>query len=142
MNPIPLVSVLLLLSLPEVFKGFTIQALKYAWENTLGSPPQPSAPPIQIQDLCRRKKYFYTIGYLPSSASLDDYLDQQTISAFKTYQEYFNLHASYRRLKQGNVSANLATAMCSTKFLALRPVITTASCCGRMEYWSWGVSAQ
>ncbi|RDX71244.1 Metalloendoproteinase 5-MMP, partial [Mucuna pruriens] len=58
--------------------------------------PQPYAPPMKINNLSYLKDYFSDFGYLQPSESgpFDDYLDQKTMSALKTYQQYFNLPAT------------------------------------------------
>ncbi|TKY69788.1 Metalloendoproteinase 5-MMP [Spatholobus suberectus] len=58
------------------------------------SPPKPNAAQKQIKGLSRIKDYFSIYGYLQSSGPFDDYLDQQTIAAITTYQQYFNLQAT------------------------------------------------
>ncbi|RDX82785.1 Metalloendoproteinase 5-MMP, partial [Mucuna pruriens] len=58
------------------------------------SPPQPNAPPTKKKGLSHVKDYFSNYGYLQSSGPFDDYFDQKTISAIKTYQKYFNLTAT------------------------------------------------
>ncbi|KAJ1389889.1 PGBD-like superfamily [Sesbania bispinosa] len=67
----------------------------YTWRHTVDnveiktlSPPQPIK---KIQGLSQIKQYFSNFGYLQDSGPFDDYLDQNTISAIKTYQQYFNL---------------------------------------------------
>ncbi|KAH1264422.1 Metalloendoproteinase 1 [Glycine max] len=47
----------------------------------------------QIKGLSLIKDYFSNYGYInnESSAPFNDSLDQQTISAIKTYHQYFNL---------------------------------------------------
>ncbi|XP_027361729.1 uncharacterized protein LOC113869551 isoform X2 [Abrus precatorius] len=55
------------------------------------SPPQPNLPRIQKKGFYRFKAYLSNFSYLQSSGPFNDYIDQETISAFKTYQGYFNL---------------------------------------------------
>ncbi|RDX68044.1 Metalloendoproteinase 5-MMP, partial [Mucuna pruriens] len=56
--------------------------------------PQPNAPLKKIKGLSHFKDYFFNYGYLQSSGPFNDYLDQETISAITTYQNYFNLPAT------------------------------------------------
>ena len=55
------------------------------------SPQQPNSPPKQIEGLSFFKGYLSNFGYLQSSEPFNDYLDEETITAIKTYQQYFNL---------------------------------------------------
>lgn len=54
------------------------------------SPQQPNSPPKQIEGLSFFKGYLSNFGYLQSSEPFNDYLDEETITAIKTYQQYFN----------------------------------------------------
>ncbi|KAG2376842.1 Threonine dehydratase [Vigna angularis] len=58
------------------------------------SPPQQNQTLQQIKGLSRIKEYFSNFGYLQSSQTFDDFLDQQTVSAIKTYQQSFNLRVT------------------------------------------------
>ncbi|KAK7407291.1 hypothetical protein VNO78_09083 [Psophocarpus tetragonolobus] len=57
-------------------------------------PPKPNTPPKQITGLSIIKKYFSNFGYLQSDGPFNDNVDEETISAFKTYQQYFNLQVT------------------------------------------------
>ncbi|WVZ11762.1 hypothetical protein V8G54_016292 [Vigna mungo] len=48
----------------------------------------------EIKGLSRIKQYFSNFGYLQSSQTFNDILDQQTVSAIQTYQQSFNLHVT------------------------------------------------
>ncbi|XP_047159685.1 metalloendoproteinase 5-MMP-like [Vigna umbellata] len=48
----------------------------------------------QIKGLSQIKEYFSNFGYLQPSDTFDDSLDQQTVSAIKTYQQSFNLQVT------------------------------------------------
>ncbi|TKY69789.1 Metalloendoproteinase 5-MMP [Spatholobus suberectus] len=96
----------------EIYNSIRGKVQNYLWKKSLeniiqqfsppqpnappqpNSPPQPKAPPMQIKGLSEIKQYFYNFGYFPSSGPFDDYLDQKTISAITTYQQYFNLQAT------------------------------------------------
>ena len=61
------------------------------------SPPSDEQPPEEIQGLSKIKKHLDFFGYFQirrSPRNFDDVLDEETISAIKTYQQFFNLQVT------------------------------------------------
>ncbi|WVZ11270.1 hypothetical protein V8G54_015800 [Vigna mungo] len=58
------------------------------------SSPEQNQTLKEIKGLSRIKEYFYNFGYLQSSETFNDILDQQTVSAIHTYQQSFNLQVT------------------------------------------------
>ncbi|KAJ1389885.1 Peptidoglycan binding-like [Sesbania bispinosa] len=70
--------------------------IRYGWKKVVDFfDKYSSAPPGEnIQGLSHIKDYFSYLGYLQDSGPFDDSLDQNTISAIKAYQQYFNLQVT------------------------------------------------
>lgn len=99
-NPFWRISVFILLPLPkwEGQKGARRSSKEYGritWTISNKSFPynyiQINAPPKQIKGLSLIKEYFSDFGYLQSSTPFNVSLDEETITAIKTYQQYFKL---------------------------------------------------
>ncbi|RHN55157.1 putative peptidoglycan binding protein [Medicago truncatula] len=75
------------------------------------SSPSDEQPTEEIQGLSQIKKHFDTFGYFPQFLlNFDDVLDEETISAIKTYQQFFNLQVT-GHLNTETLQKNLVTAM-------------------------------
>ncbi|KAK7307186.1 hypothetical protein VNO77_40016 [Canavalia gladiata] len=79
-------------------KAFRDQKLIYRWLkkiDNLGKKIQPNAPPaMEINGLSSIKEYLSNFRYLEDSGPFNDVLDKETVSAIKTYQNYFNLQVN------------------------------------------------
>jgi len=71
---------------------------KKTFDNIPQSPPTPEQSAIVIQGLNQIKQYLYDFGYLQQPRPFNNVLDQQTISAIKTYQQSFNLQVTNENL--------------------------------------------
>jgi len=73
------------------------QATDYGLKTTLDKikqSPTPEQPAIEIQGLDQIKEYLNDFGYLQQPEPFNNVLDQQTISAIKTFQQSFNLQVT------------------------------------------------
>jgi len=57
-------------------------------------PSPPLQLPKHVQGLDQIKQYLYDFGYLEQSGPFNNTPDQETISAIKAYQKYFNIQAN------------------------------------------------
>ncbi|GAU26387.1 hypothetical protein TSUD_221140 [Trifolium subterraneum] len=83
----------------QISKEIKGQAKDHAWKNTLDkirqSPPSNQQQAIDIQGLSQIKQYLDDFGYFKQSPlAFDDVLDEKTISAVKSYQQFFNLQVT------------------------------------------------
>ncbi|KAL4373344.1 hypothetical protein HN51_007263 [Arachis hypogaea] len=63
-------------------------------KNQSTPPPPPGAPEEKIQGLHLVKQYLNDYGYIQDSDNYTDLMDQDTVSAIKTYQTFFNLNVT------------------------------------------------
>jgi peptidoglycan hydrolase-like protein with peptidoglycan-binding domain len=83
----------------QITKEIRGQAKDHAWKNTLDkikqSPPSNQQQANEIQGLSQIKQYLDDFGYFKQSPlDFDNVLDKKTISAVKSYQQFFNLQVT------------------------------------------------